>query len=763
MIVTFDSIVEDVQAFADDISDVVVERSSGKIIFTKAGKDIEFQVLVEDSTIKNVLYDGQRIAYKKFLTKTIANLDLLAERLFSKRPGIENFIDGPARLDSIELENSIIDKELNLLEKECINGNRFSSKIVFITADAGHGKTALLRQYQHIQADKYLKGKTDFIFWHIDLQGRQLLRLSEAFMGDLGDLRISGLWMSSIIRLLKHGSLVIGIDGFDELAAEQGSNDALGALSLLVTQLENSGTLVAASRRTFFDTEDYLRRSKLISGRLNNLCLFNQINLNDWEREQVLDYLLVNNFDDPESLYNEISSLLGSQKDHPILTRPFLLSQLVTALKKYGISAAEFIGGMSNPQDPNKGVNSIIEAFVKREVQEKWKVKETGEPYLTKEQHIDILSTVAEEMWKAQTDKLDLEIIQTITLLYLDSWGIEDKELRKQIFEMVKMHALLVFPLDGNPNYRRFEHPEFKDYFTSYSLEKQISEAYLSSNTTYLSSFLSRAQITDSLALYTFSNTQLNNCDVKGILEMFAKMIKAEWKPTFLHNNIGILIPYILNRYDLEEMLEFNSKVIYSSLTFENKEFNNVVISNGTFINTSFKGSSFKNVKFIDCQLNEVCFSNSTSFENVEFIDCEYIGLKVENNGDEPQIEYSPKRIREALSILGIKIVDSKILIPFELNIETHQYSKSVHRFLRAMRRTTFISQNNIENWFKMEKAIILEKIIPLMEDFDILEIRKDKGNVWTLKISYQEIATAEFEDGYSNAHLFWKELREKY
>ena len=114
---------------------------------------------------------------------------------------------------------------------------------------------------------------------------------------------------------------------------------------------------------------------------------------------------------------------------------------------------------MSNPQDPRKGVNSIIEAFVKREVEEKWKVKETGEPYLNKEQHIQLLGIVAEEMWKAQSDKLDMDIIQTLTVILLDEWGIEDNDRRKQIFEMVRMHALLVTPLDGNPKYRRFETP----------------------------------------------------------------------------------------------------------------------------------------------------------------------------------------------------------------------------------------------------------------------------------------------------------------
>lgn len=33
-------------------------------------------------------------------------------------------------------------------------------------------------------------------------------------MGDLGDLRVSGLWMPAILRLMRHRTLVLAIDGF---------------------------------------------------------------------------------------------------------------------------------------------------------------------------------------------------------------------------------------------------------------------------------------------------------------------------------------------------------------------------------------------------------------------------------------------------------------------------------------------------------------------------------------------------------------------
>ena len=83
-------------------------------------------------------------------------------------------------------------------------------------------------------------------------------------MTELGELRINGLYYNSIITLIKNGLIILGIDGFDELAAEVGGDKALGSLSKLVQDLGGSGTIVAASRRAFFNTQDYINNSSLI-------------------------------------------------------------------------------------------------------------------------------------------------------------------------------------------------------------------------------------------------------------------------------------------------------------------------------------------------------------------------------------------------------------------------------------------------------------------------------------------------------------------
>src|SRR5262249_43168020 len=143
---------------------------------------------------------------------------------------------------------------------------------------------------------------------------------------------------------------------------------------------------------------------------------------------------------------------------HPLLTRPFLVANIAKAILAYDLTPADVIAGQ---QDPLQSVRTIVEAFVKREVEQKWKTRD-GRPYLSIEQHMQLLGMLAEEMWKLQRDRLRLDVVEEIASLLLDQWGIVDK---RQVIDMVKMHALLTCPSDGNMAYRTFDHPEFQNYF----------------------------------------------------------------------------------------------------------------------------------------------------------------------------------------------------------------------------------------------------------------------------------------------------------
>ena len=755
-------ILDDLSAFADDPSDVVVQRD-GSAIFVRGGHEINIFCREENGNLM-IEYQGKRIPYKQFIARDVAGLDIFAQRLLSKRPSIQAFVDGPSKLKSVSSESKT-GRALELLDFECTNVSPFCARVVFITADAGHGKTALLREYQNRQADKFLKGQASFLFWHIDLQGRQLLRLHEALMGDLGELRMmSGLWMAGIVRLLRHRLLVLAIDGFDELAAEQGQTDALGALAVIVQQMEDKGVIIAASRRTFFDTEDYAKRTGMLRRKIAGDCEFDQIRLLDWTREEDIKFLSnirvdgksVNN---PASMYNQILDELHQDVNHPMLTRPFLLTHLVRGLLRYDTTPSDFIRGM---KDPLEGVNEVVKAFIQREVSEKWKTRDTGEPYLSIEQHMQLLTHVAQEMWTSQTDRLSNDVIETFTILLMDQWKIPEDR-KRQIIEMVKMHVMLIIPSDGDEKSRSFDHPEFRNYFIAQSFAELISTAIQKQSSTDLGNAMSIAQLPDSVANYCAKILDKKPGFIIQFVSLMSDLVTKEWKPTFLQTNVGTMLPCMLDGYKSDIAIQFKGRAVFSSIVFENTRLRNITFTDANFLNISFTGVEWEKIEFNNCEFSGITVDRAATYKSVRMISCRIYEVRVMDNDEEISRGYSPERIQELLSFVGI-ILDESLDEQVQCQSLETEARKLAYRILRIFRRTTAMSEDVLN--LKIPSCLEnrhREQIIHLMEKHGIIEEKKWRGGgkskLWILIRSLDDVLRTDCGKGDSNLVQFWTAL----
>lgn len=754
----------DLAAFADEEGDVAIDNS-GSFVLLRQGREIAGRI-VEKADGRLLVSQGEaEISYRQFLLNELAGLHLFAERLATRRAPVENYIDGRVEVRRAG-EDMCVDGAISMLRRECEDAPPFAARVSFITADAGHGKTALLKQFQYEQAEKYRAGSGDYLFWHVDLQGRQLLRLSEALMGDLGDLRITGLWMPAIVRLMRRRALILGVDGFDELAAEQGSTDALGALAALVSQLGGHGTVVAAARRTFFDTDDYLRRAGVMGRAISSPCEFNQVALLPWRREEGLQYLAESAAHGnaqqaaPAQVYDQVVAALGNDAEHPMLTRPFLLAQVVRALSVYGIAPVEFI---SAADDPLSGVAAVVQAFVRREVSEKWKTRDTGEPYLSEEQHMQFLADVAEEMYRSQKDRLDLDVVETIAALLLDQWKI-DADRRSQILEMVRMHVLLV-PPGGDARTRSFDHPEFRDYFIAYALRSHLERVMQGTSARGLAQFLSISQLTDSTARYVCAMLNRSEDRVRAFLSSVESVLRQEWRPTFLQINVGTLLPYVLSGVHNADSLEFSGKAIYSSLVFERSDIQNAILRNGSFVNASFIGVCWRQVVLESCQLGEIVVDDSSNFQEVVFADCSIEGLRVRGDEEEER-EYAPQRIWMRLEQLGVSASRQGTLMPTAVvEAEEIEIVRTLRRFLRLFSRTTVVTDDQLRSRFRQDQHAVFDVLLPILERHGVVSENKWKGSgqkrIWGIDERLEDVLAAEGGAGKANLVSFWDEVRE--
>lgn len=741
-----DELLSDLSAFADDDDDILLE-ADGSFALTRGDRTIVGKFVASADGRVDVVVDDERISYRKFITSHVARLEVLAERLLTKRTTSANFVDGRARLDANA--RGVDDaRSYELLASECQDLSPVATRVVFLTADAGHGKTFLLREFQRRQAEAFLAGSSDFLVWHVDLQGRQLVRLSEALMGDLGELRVPGLWMSAVIRLMRHKAVVLAIDGFDELAAEQGSTDALGALANLVRQLEGQGVVIAASRRTFFDTEDYVARARLLSRAVTSPTEFDQLSLLPWHRDDCIAYLEAEasegrSVGDAVTTYEQILNELGGDGDHPMLCRPFLFSRVVRGLSVYGLSPAEFMRGMD---DPLQGVAAVVEAFVRREVSDKWKYADTGEPYLSFEQHMDLLAAVADEMYRSQRDRLPVDVIETIAAILFEQWTI-DAQRRQQVMHMVRMHVLLTIPPDGDSDSRSFDHSEFRDYFVAYSLREQLRDLALGAGNGDLPRLLSIAQISDATARYVCSMLDLNDEAVGGLVERLAHLARDEWKPTYLQSNAGTLISFLIDSREFAGGLSIDAPLIISSLALENSQLNNVTFRNVTLIRLSIGDATWTNVLFERCQLGELGLGPGCTFSGVTIRECDIDGLVL--SGEEETVrEYAPSRIRTALADRGVMFDDGPPQLELSEVVADSDLTKLVRRFLRLFHRSTIVTGDAIDRRFRSDPSRVWADVVPLLTQFGVIEERKWHGagvqRVWALTCQLDQLLSAE-------------------
>lgn len=745
----------DIASFADDEYGVV-DDGRGRFLFERNGQEISVRVHRDDDDSPIIVEVGnERLSYKTFLSKKLANMDLLATRMLQYDTDVEYFVNPDVIKFTIEKKES--GQALQILEEEAGSPAMVGTKISFVTADAGHGKSVVLRHLQRIIAEKYLRGEVPYLFWHIDLHGRELVRLNEAIMFEVNKLRFSGLFYSTILTLMRRRLIVLGIDGFDELAAEIGGETALNSLSNLMSLMEGRGTILAASRRAFFNSQDYLRRTGLLKKSFGAGCEFNEIRIQNWKSSQCKEYLSLNAFE--ESDYDIMAAKLGPE--HPLLERPYLFTKLVSMAFESNVSPSSFL-----KDSPLDSINAIIDAFVRREVQ-KWTAafdSETGAPYLSYDQHVRLLSEIAMEMWQSQSDVISTDNIQLLLTLLIDEWQM-DERIKPKVMRLVESHALMV-NVDGRDRYRKFDHEEFKNYFIAKGLGSRLRNRDIK----WLRGFLSMGQLPDAVSQYLVND--IGKHDSLSFVSDLILIAKEEWKPSYVHSNIGTLIPYLLDQVAITTPITIENRIVFSSLVFENKRIQNVCFKGCSFINISFKGTYLKGVVFKQCIFSDLkVFEQTSRIENVLIDEASSINMvSIINNQGESEVEYSPVIIKRLLKSLGFSF-NEKIVVTLKRVYEPTNvdYYNSVKRLLNKYAQTGCLYESTVESIRynnTNNPSLMINDIIPLLIKYEIIQEVKTKhtsqANVraWTLyKYEIPQVFLAE-EDEKAPLFLFWEDVR---
>ena len=752
-----DEIRTDIAAFADSEDDVIIDKSS--VMFSRDRQTVECEIIELPGGVVEVQINGRRMPYLDFIGEELGRMSVLAEAIKQKRQDVDFYVDTRATLtDSTE---STIDQSsgLELLKTQCEKRSPGTTKLIFLTADAGDGKTALLRRLTRRVADDFSNSKCRWLLLHVDTQGRSFVRLEEAVAMDLGQLRISGLFYSGIIRLVRHGLVTIAVDGFDELLAEIGSGEAYSGLGAFLKQLDGRGIVIAAARSAYFEAENYAAQSRLLSSLPNTSVEVEQMGLHRWRRQETVKFFADfrhesgQRIEEPENTYDGLASVLD--EDHVILHSPFLVHRMAILLAGKLITPTEIreeIGQSGLSVVPN-----VIRSFLDREVGEKWR-DTNGKPYLNREQHVTLLSMIADEMWQQATNRLSVEMVQLVAETLLDEWNLPQKN-RIQVIERIKAHALLQTATSSG--YRSFEHEEFFNYFLAERLGNLLKD---SAQEGPLRAFLGKHSLPKIVAKWVSVGQQ--NAKIQAFFGYLNSLARSEVRSSYLKQNVGLIVARAASAYQPLKGAKIEA-AYFEGDEWKESQLEEVTFEKCTFLNVVLTGCRWINCRFAACDFNGLSYDVTTSLRGSEFDrNCRVLGvLRVEEGLDHFRT-YVPDKCQTIVELLGGRFMAEQHHHADTVAPVRDDLRSCLEAFLRIFSRNTGASDQVIALKLGSRRPLFRQSVLPLLSEHELIRKTQYRGSGhqdrFELVYPVEEILMAEDPEAPVTRSLvdFWEGLR---
>ena len=609
---------EIISSFSD--ASVDVDLTKGKLLMQVRDEIIEATVHTKEGNLV-VTENGDTLPATRWLVKRVARLPLLADRILSYIPAEPNFVVPSGFLDKGPADENVrVSDALNAAKEMLDQRPAGVSSVLYLTSDGGEGKTTLINQLARQQAELYKQRKTDWLLLPIPLGGRTFLRFDDIVVGALVNrLRFQLLYFEGFVELVRLGVIVPAFDGFEEMFIENPSGDAVSALGNLMQTMKSEGSLLIAARKAYYEYSSLSDSSTLFDALGSISATFSKLRLNRWDRLQFLDYCKKRDVPNGEEIYNDVS--LKFNCDHPLLTRAVLVHRLldVAASSKDRQALLDKLNS-----EPQKYFEQFVSAIITREV-DKW-IDKSGDlahparPLLTFQEHFDLLSMIAQEMWASGSASLRVDLLDTITRLFCDKQK-KDASISRQVMERIKQHALIVLS-DPTKQLYSFDHEEFYHYFLGEALGTIIKDGS-APDLRLLVRTRALPRITMDVAVHCLGSGD----STQKVIESLVSACVTDDSASFSKENCGGLIVRLL---DGGQAPWGKEKLVLKGAHFPPDALVERKIVNVQFVDCYFQGTSLKSADITTC-----------IFDN-----CDLERLEIETDSGIKGTKFSNSRIR---------------------------------------------------------------------------------------------------------------------
>lgn len=703
---------KDLTPFADPSTPLEI-RSEGRSIWAKWQSrermhEARFSISMETGV--QVAFQGRNASYRSFLAgPEMADLLGLA-KMIQRRQRSSIFI--PTRARKSDGANGAVGPAISLLRGLIDNRDEKGvTEIVFVTGDAGAGKTHVLQELVRQQAADYQLGRTECLYLYVNAQGRALARFNEALATELQDLR-AALTYHAIPSLVRLGVIIPVIDGFDELLGVGGYDDAFSSLSGFIQELDGLGRVVASARSTYYEQEFVERASRAtsIGGQAWSQI---PIEVLSWGDAEFSEYIKVRYAReqspalDSETFESKVTKVFAGKNSH-LREKPLFVVKTVDFILK----DPNFSGGDNLLQE-------LVNAFLERERSDKL-LDRDGAPLISSQQMLSLMTGLAEEMWNQETRELDKRSVKEVAQFVMLSEGVADAA-QKVVIERMPTLAFMTpgEVIEGIA----FEHEIFFSYFLALVFADRLDKS-TSGMGLLLGRSMLPAEVADAAIDHLFQTKPRG--EAKVVQDLVTQMSKAAAEDSSrtaqIKENAGLLVAMILRHgMPAKGSLE-NLKI--SGVVFPGIALGEVALKNGTFANVQFRRVDFSHTKFVACSatnisLIEVTVDPPTTRLELAGLDIrtQVHGLRFRKEGA-LHVEYDPAEVHKKLAECGAvaPIVDEDT----QRRLVDDRIIDLLERLVRTYRRTNPVctSDDNLRqifadrNWGSLERLLLDQGIL---------------------------------------------------
>jgi hypothetical protein len=684
-------------SFADEPSDVDVRL--GKVVAQVREELIDITLSYSAGLERQLLVteNDAVLPARLWLTNRVARLPQLADRILaatavSAPVAAQSPFVVPSGLLSADLSSDIdsesdicVNDAVDALLEKATNPLPGATSVLYLTSDAGEGKTTVINRAARLQAERFKSKKVSTLVVPIPLSGRAFLTFDDAVIAALvNKLRFNYFYFDAFIELVKMGALVPAFDGYEEMLVEGSKGEAISALGNLVQTMESSGTLFIAARKAFFEYLSFKTQARLLDAIGDRSASFSRLALSRWNRQQFCEYGHLRNASEPEQMYQAVSARLTT--NHPLLTRAVLVRRMFDVAAA-GNNQADLIALLGNrPQDY---FYTFVDAIVKREASEKWLSRVSGdvmEPLLTPEEHHQLLSLIAQEMWQSASTSLRYDVLDTIVELFAEGASKRGIAIR-QIKERLRQHSLLA--IDANRGQAlAFDHEDFQNFYLGESLGGLLAKGTRSDIQAFLSVNLVPSTTIEQAVQYVVRHL----APLESLIRTLSEINETESGFTFCKENCGSLAVRLTECLLPEHPTVLLNKMFLSAGILAGRKLSRIQFSACQFQPTSLESSSLILASFINCEFERLEIPSDITLSGCVFSSCRIDSLLLTPEDD--QI-FDPAAVLRTLKSRGARV--SEVELPTEsVSRIVDGRIKLFERFLRAFLRRTHIDDELI-------------------------------------------------------------------